>query len=356
MRKMRNVLKLAAVLFIVAVFAVPAAAIHASGEDVPDEFIPYSEQLDANGKAIYEALNSAEPDVRTMVVDLPVVLTAKSSDPDEARDFVTDLVKDSIKEAFVAMRLGSPLAFLAWTPTTVQYDIDMTVLGDTATATSITFKIDYVNYPKDPKTGEFQGIEKMLEDINAAVDKFHTDGKTARDKVQDINNYIVNLATYDPNMGGKDESRFSHDVYGVFVDPKHYAVCDGYSKAFLLLCEKEGIECVVVLGTSLPNLVNHAWNYVKMDDGKWYGMDVTWNDGKGNPYFLSGGDTFFLSHHQGVFLTAADLSPYPFNSPTLSKTKYDKDSEWNKIYTWILAAAIVAIISAVLYRYARRNG
>jgi len=49
-------------------------------------------------------------------------------------------------------------------------------------------------------------------------------------------------------------------------------VCEGYSKGFMALCKSEGIPCVLVDSS------DHMWNYVQMDDGRWYGVDVTFND------------------------------------------------------------------------------
>ncbi len=48
-------------------------------------------------------------------------------------------------------------------------------------------------------------------------------------------------------------------------------VCESYARAMQVLCNYEGIPCVLVDGA------NHMWNYIQMD-GKWYGVDVTWND------------------------------------------------------------------------------
>lgn len=349
--------KLVAILAI-AVFAVPfVAAITDHESEGAVEFVSYYDQLDLNGKAIYDAIGSAGADDNIITVKLPAALTVKSDDITEATAYLTNLVEAATNNAFVALRLSMPLAYWAWTPSSVKPASDLTVVNGTATITTLTFSIFFLHYPVDPETGEFQGIQKMLDDLDNEINKFQTKSETVRGKVLDINNYIVNLVTYDPNWQRDNESRFTHDVYGVFVDPRHYAVCDGYSKAFLLLCEREGIECVVVKGTALPNLENHAWNYVKMDDGKWYAIDVTWNDnGQGdNPYFLEGGKTFFTTHHQGVFLSDGVLS-YRLNSPAISATPYDPSGTENyELYSWILAIVIVSAMSIALYRFAKKG-
>lgn len=50
-----------------------------------------------------------------------------------------------------------------------------------------------------------------------------------------------------------------------------YGVCDSYSKAYFMLCQKAGIPVGRVLSD------NHAWNIIKLN-GKWYYVDVTWDD------------------------------------------------------------------------------
>ena len=58
-------------------------------------------------------------------------------------------------------------------------------------------------------------------------------------------------------------------------------VCEGYARAFQVLCDKLGIPCVLVDGVARESLVSvpesHMWNYVQIDGG-WYAVDVTWND------------------------------------------------------------------------------
>ena len=89
-----------------------------------------------------------------------------------------------------------------------------------------------------------------------------------------INNYIIDNCKYDDaaaqteNIEGNE-----NDAYGALVDGK--AVCEGYARAFQLLCNKANIDCVLLSGTADSD--NHAWNGVKIG-GDWYQIDVTWDD------------------------------------------------------------------------------
>ena len=58
-------------------------------------------------------------------------------------------------------------------------------------------------------------------------------------------------------------------------------VCEGYARAFQVLCDQLKIPCVLVNGPAVDALndtpESHMWNYVQVDGG-WYAVDVTWND------------------------------------------------------------------------------
>ena len=58
-------------------------------------------------------------------------------------------------------------------------------------------------------------------------------------------------------------------------------VCEGYSKALMVLCRELGIPCVLAEGkgkyTVSSPFGGHMWNYVKVD-GAWYAVDTSWND------------------------------------------------------------------------------
>ena len=61
----------------------------------------------------------------------------------------------------------------------------------------------------------------------------------------------------------------SHTAKGAFN--RGIAVCDGYSKAFIIIMEHYGIKCRMVTGGY------HAWNMVKIKN-KWYHIDCTYDD------------------------------------------------------------------------------
>ena len=56
-------------------------------------------------------------------------------------------------------------------------------------------------------------------------------------------------------------------------------VCDGYSRALKVICDKLGIPCILDTGTASNGSHSelHMWNRVQVD-GVWYGVDCTWDD------------------------------------------------------------------------------
>ena len=59
-------------------------------------------------------------------------------------------------------------------------------------------------------------------------------------------------------------------------------VCEGYSRAFKILCDQKDIPCVLMPGEAKGSKESagedHMWTEVMMSDGNWYAVDVTWND------------------------------------------------------------------------------
>ena len=81
--------------------------------------------------------------------------------------------------------------------------------------------------------------------------------------------------------------------YGALVEGS--AVCEGYSKAFQLLCYYAGIECTLVTGTGGGG--PHMWNAVRLEDG-WYYTDTTWDAAQPaiHTFFNQTSEIFELTH------------------------------------------------------------
>ena len=82
-----------------------------------------------------------------------------------------------------------------------------------------------------------------------------------------INDYICANTEY------VTDTKFANTSYGCLVEGK--ALCEGYSRAFKLLCNEAGIECDLISGVSRGE--GHMWNSVNID-GIHNFVDVTWND------------------------------------------------------------------------------
>ncbi len=129
-------------------------------------------------------------------------------------------------------------------------------------------------------------------------------------------------------------------------------VCEGYSRAMKVLCDRMQIPCVLVEGYAISNVHDnpgaHMWNYVQVE-GQWYAVDVTWNDpvsnwGEDKPnsgyecedWFLLGSDTlvsqgltFLQSHEMQNIVTPGGLDFS--NGPVLAKQQYTRAENYMDI-------------------------
>lgn len=141
-----------------------------------------------------------------------------------------------------------------------------------------------------PKKGSV--AETVYNLARGVLRKIVTDDMTDVQKAHAIYDWIMWQVTYDTPATKKEKDGESYSAYyleGVFGDGSTkigsvkydpYAVCDGMSKAYSLLCNMEGIPCVRVAGSAgdtLKTAGGHAWNKVYLN-GNWYIADCTWGD------------------------------------------------------------------------------
>lgn len=133
------------------------------------------------------------------------------------------------------------------------------------------------------------------------------------------------------NDGYSQPAAWAHGISGVTGGKG--AVCEGYAKTFQMLLNICGIENVLVTGIAgEEEKEDHAWNMVKLDDGKWYLCDVTWDDastlGARYDYFCAGGDVFSKDHMPAtpdIFDTG-----FLYGLPECSKTAYEEEIRFNE--------------------------
>ena len=116
-------------------------------------------------------------------------------------------------------------------------------------------------------------MRKVLEDTVASITAKTEEIEGQFNKEKFINDYICENTEYD------SKDKFINTAYGCLVNKK--ALCEGYSRAFKLLCNKVGIECDLIVGKADGE--GHMWNSVNIDGMHSY-VDVTWNDKPEFPY------------------------------------------------------------------------
>ncbi|KFX56006.1 sugar-binding protein [Clostridium botulinum] len=150
-------------------------------------------------------------------------------------------------------------------PTSVKFD-NCTYNPSTGKLNSCDIKVNY-EYSNDV-------IDKMREKLNNKINyikkNYLDECLTDLEIEYAIHDYITQNCTYDKdNYDKKTVPNISHTSYGALIN--QIAVCDGYSKATMLLLNEYGIEAGIVTNDS------HAWNYVNID-GNYYQTDLTWDD------------------------------------------------------------------------------
>lgn len=147
----------------------------------------------------------------------------------------------------------------------------------------LTIRLNY-RISGDKLTAAKQTLEEKVGQIVASAPG-GADGYTLEMYVHDS---IIDTCEYDAEateLHKEDKVRSNEqNVYGVLVE--HKAVCEGYARAFQLLCSRLELPCWVIQGKAESETdkkpVNHIWNCIMLD-GDWYQVDVTWDDTDGDP-------------------------------------------------------------------------
>ncbi len=156
---------------------------------------------------------------------------------------------------------------------------------DVTIYTTITFK------PNEIYTDAHNDIEDFDNSVNAVVNElaacFDSLGSeiTRKDMLLYMHDYIATNSDYDHESLSDPTDLAAHSAQPFFIGDKLH-VCEGYAKVFKILCDRFDIPCVLISGKTKDHNYpddrtldgGHMWNYVQMEDGKWYLIDITWDD------------------------------------------------------------------------------
>ncbi len=121
------------------------------------------------------------------------------------------------------------------------------------------------------------------------------------DKEKFFHNYLVKNVTY----GIAPKGLAGQTPYEVLILGAGFSA--GYAYTFDLLLKMAGIPSRIVSGTATTAEGSgaHVWNQVQID-GKWYNVDVTWDDAASDDTdyvdytYFNGSDAFFNQTHQAA--------------------------------------------------------
>lgn len=240
-------------------------------------------QLTANQKELYEQIWAAGP-VQTISIAMnEISITGTSTLSSSAKNNAIANVQQDIMMALTALNEDNPLFFWVSGFGFSYGGASKRVSGNyvyTITSLTITISIDTTHY------SDFNDVAAKQAAVIEKLNTIKVNGISRHEKVKSIHDYLANNLVYDDTIAEPN----IFDSYGALVTG--VCVCEGYAEAFKLLCDREGIPCLTVIGTGGGGA--HKWNMVQMEDGEWYTLDSTWDDQTSNiyySYFLIGSST-----------------------------------------------------------------
>lgn len=276
--------------------------------------------LDANNKLVYdEFVKLVNPSLNDITIELPepVQFTSSSKELSGSDPDLYNAVFSPCSSGMHAALFDMPEIFwvcqndISVSPEKISYKYSSKTKLYTYTIKTIT--ITPACYSAFTDVDEIREYKQKLE---KAVEDFSVTGESTAEKLRSIHNKIAEFTDYDMSAD------FSGSALSSLVTGG--SVCEGYAKGFKMICDRLEIPCVCVFGNyNSSSSTAHMWNYVLMEDGYWYAVDVTWDDKDGkdgiefsDTYFLKGSADFNTNHT-------------PCEEYFTTKLKYPELAEWN---------------------------
>lgn len=115
-----------------------------------------------------------------------------------------------------------------------------------------------------------EDIKAINNRVNTIYNTIIDESDNVREKIRTVHDYIINNSKYDSARSDYNVINYKSDIaYGPLIEK--YGICGGYTDAMALFLEKMGVKNFKISSDS------HVWNAVYID-GKWYHLDLTWDD------------------------------------------------------------------------------
>ena len=313
----------------------------------------YYDQLDTVSKRIYDQIyeaNKSGANTTKLKLNLTKIFenqtvtkgaNEKTVYSEETKKAIFSWLGSYVTPAYLALTYDHPE--LVWLPG-ASYNIGYSVYpvsfpsGVTSTKENIELAGSTFTLKPNGQNGTLtaSNVNSLFNQTKTQIDQMLSAGATNYDKVKAIHDKICSMVTYeDKNLG----NAYYQTPYSLYIDAdgdgKVETVCAGYAKMMKLQCDKYGIPCVLVTGVTDTGEA-HMWNYIQLEDGKWYAVDATWDDQSSIMYdfFMVGSETyssaafgskkFSVTHMpSGKWTTSADCV---FRYPILSTNAYKSNS------------------------------
>lgn len=241
-------------------------------------------------------------------------VSGSSLTPDAASREVRKSIFTDLRAAIVALRYDRP---------------DMVWLGDmyygysSQRISGTQVRVSTVNYSFALEFNENEGQMRRL--MLECADIIANEARSLPDqyrKVMLVHDVLVLGNTYNHAAADKTITGIPYEMAhcgysALIVNDSYQPVCDGYSEAFKIVLDRMGIPC------ALPSSSTHMWNNVKMDDGRWYNVDVTWDDDDREDVCLD----YFLIGSQ----TVVDGQPFCRQRSHVEENPYTPNQETNNV-------------------------
>lgn len=199
------------------------------------------------------------------------------------------------------------------------FHLETTQLRYRRSGTTVTIEAEQVYPEAEYKALYAQLIDQVKHIVNQA-----NQYKTDLEKLRFLHDYLSENILYNWGESDPKSQREVHTIVGALL--KKSCVCDGYARAFRLLCDYLNLSCIIVGGVNkqTDNIGPHSWNCVKIDN-QVYHVDVTWDSNlvaNGCPitdyYFLRSDAVFFRDHAWDQELYPPCPKDYPRREPVIA--------------------------------------